>query len=132
LFKEKSLSKLLSSIVELMVLVAVTASLVLLFDYLIVKCYFESVLNWNVVYTFLSAVVLEGVAFILIGVRFLQEKVEVSRESYVGDMIIPNMAYKPRLKVVRKARPRLGRTLIGAGIVLFIVGMFILPGYYKL
>jgi len=132
LVKESSLSKLLVSIVESVVLIAGTVSLVLLVDYLIVKRYFESVLNWNFANAFLSVVVLEAIAFILIGIRFLREKVEQSREVYIGNIIIPDMARIPRLEVVRKARPKLGRTLIGAGIVLFIIGMFILPSYYKL
>jgi hypothetical protein len=133
LSKEKSLSKLFSSIVELVVLVAGTVSLVLIVDYWIVKWYFESVFEWNSVYTLLTLVTLEGIAFILIGIRFLQEKVEQSRGGALGAPpgapIIPDVVRIPPMEIVRKARPKLGITLIGAGTVLFILGMFILPNY---
>lgn len=130
--ERSSLSELLASILESVVLVAGTVSLVLLFDYIVIKRYFESVLNWNFAHTFSTAVVFESITFFPIGIRFLREKVEQHREHYTGNRIMPDMVRIPRYEVIHKARPKFGRVMIGAGIVLFIIGMFIIPSYYNL
>lgn len=133
LHKKKSLGTLLLSVIELIALVALTVSLVLMVDYLIVKYIFESVLNWNFAHALLGAIVLESIAFIIVGIRFLQESVEQTPEGVIwnGATLIP-VARHPAFTVVYKAKPKLGRALIGAGIVLFIIGLFILPSYYSL
>lgn len=132
--KEKPLSELLLGIVELVVLIIVTVTLVLAADYLVFKWFFEPVFEWNFIHTIITGTVFEGLAFIFIGIRFLQEKVEVSRKGYTGNgnLVMPDIVPIPRLEVARKARPKLGGILIGAGVVLFIIGMILLPIYYKI
>lgn len=132
--KEKPLSKVLLGIVELVVLIIVTVSLVLAADYLVVAWFFEPVFKWNFVYTFIMGTVFEGFAFIFIGIRFLQKKVEVRRKGYAGisNVIIPDLVPIPRSEVARKSRPKLGAILIGAGVVLFILDIVIFPIYYKI
>lgn len=131
--KEKALSKLLLGIVELVVLIIATVSLVLAADYLVVTWFFVPVFEWDFVYTFIVGTVFEGIAFIFIGIWFLQKHVESSYEGYTGpNIIMPDMAWISHSEVVHKARPRLGGILIGAGVVLFIIGMILLPIYYKI
>ena len=133
LHKKESRGTLLLSVIELIVLVVLTVSLVLIVDYLIAKYIFESVLNWNFAHTLLGAIVLESIAFIIVGIRFLQEKVEQTLPGVIWDgaTLIP-VARHPAFLVVWKAKPKLGKVLIGAGIVLFIIGLFILPSYFNL
>jgi hypothetical protein len=58
------------------------------------------------------------------------------KPSYEGctvyNIIMPDMARIFHPEVVHKARPMLGGILIGAGVVLFIIGMILLPIYYKI
>jgi hypothetical protein len=118
----------LPSVFELVVLVAGTVSIVLIVDYWIVKWYFEPILKANPVHTLFAGLLLESFAFILIGIHFLEERVEKTG-GFWGPAMTPDMVYIPPLEVIHKARRKLGITLIGAGTVLFILGMFILPNY---
>lgn len=81
----ESLGNFLSRVIEFVVLVAGTVSLVLLTDYLLIKYYFEPVSTLTFVNTLIMVAVFEGIAFILIGIRFLSKRVEQSREGWVHD-----------------------------------------------
>lgn len=131
MFKDRSLSKLLLSFAELVVFVAVTVSAVLGVDYLLVKCFFESFFSFEFAKAFVVVTVFEGIFFILVGIYFLQKKVEESRGGHIYFFPAGRLPIFP-YKVVYRARRRLGGTLIVAGITLFVVGMFVIPIHYKL
>jgi len=109
-----------------------TILLTLSIDYITTKYFFNSILKWNFLGTLIGLIILESVTFIIVGFNFLQERIEQSREGYVGNAIMPDMARVPSLKIIHKARPNIGWALIVAGITLFILAIFILPSYLKL
>jgi len=125
------LSRFLLSFVELVVFVVVTVSAVLGVDYLLVKWFFESFFALEFAKAFVVVTVLEGIFFVLVGMYFLEKKVEESRGGHFYFFPAGRLPIFP-YKVVYKARRRLGGTLIVAGITLFVVGMFIIPIHYKL
>jgi len=116
--------------------ITIIATLIILLtlsvDYITAKHFFDYIFKWNFLGTFIGLIILESVGFIIVGFSFLQERIEQSREGYVGDRIIPDMARISSLKILHKARPNLGWALIGAGIILFILAIFIFPSYLKL
>jgi len=100
-------------------------------DYLVIEHFFGDPFKLSVICTTISILVVEGIAYILIGIKLLHKRVERTQAIY----ILPDMAPRiltPPIEVVHKARPLLGAALIVTGIILFILGMFILPIRYNL
>lgn len=125
-------NSLMLGFLELLFLIGLAVLLPLVLDYSITKLYLNPVLGWNFPRVFIASCVFEAVVFVVVGYYFLQEKMEEHRAHYIGDMIIPDMIRVGPFKVTYKARLKLGIALMVAGVILFIVGMFIIPEYYRL
>jgi hypothetical protein len=114
------------------ILIPLTVSIVLSVNYLMIKLYLQPVYEMDYVLSLLILCAVEGMAFIVIGIQFLQEYVEHRRGHYAMMDSIHEGPWISGFTVFHKGRPMLRATLMGAGIILFILGMIIIPMYYNL